>query len=67
MNIDSTLLALIVPIVLIQLALIIVGLHDLMRPDRQVRGDSKVLWGIVIVVINLFGPMAYFLAGRKEA
>ena len=67
MNIDSTLLLLIVPILLIQLGLLIWGLYDLTRPGRHVKGDSKVLWGIVIVFINILGPILYFLVGREEA
>jgi hypothetical protein len=64
---DSTLLLLIVPILVIQLGLLIWGLYDLTRPGRHVKGDSKVLWGIVIVFINILGPILYFLVGREEA
>ena len=63
---DSTLLLLLVPVVLIQLLLLIWGLYDLTRPGRRVRGDSKVLWGLVIVFINIVGPVVYFLFGREE-
>lgn len=66
MNIDSTLLLLLIPIILIQLGLLIWGLYDLTRPNRKVRGDSKVLWGIVIIFINILGPIVYFLFGREE-
>ena len=67
MNIDSTLLLLIVPILLIQVGLLIWGLYDLTRPGRHVKGDSKVLWAIVIIFINIIGPILYFLVGRDEA
>jgi hypothetical protein len=60
------LLLLLVPVVLIQLLLLIWGLYDLTRPGRRVRGDSKVLWGLVIVFINIVGPVVYFLFGREE-
>ena len=66
-NIDSTLLLLIVPIVVIQLGLLIWGLYDLTRPDRRVKGDSKVVWALVIIFINIIGPIVYFLFGREEA
>jgi hypothetical protein len=65
--IDSQLLMLIVPILLIQLGLIVLALRDLLRPERQVRGDSKLLWGVVIVIVNLIGPLLYFAVGRREA
>ncbi len=67
MNVDSTLLLVITPLVLIQIGLMIWGLYDLTRPERSVRGNSKVLWALVIIFINLIGPVVYFLFGREEA
>jgi hypothetical protein len=66
-NVDSTLLLLITPILVIQLGLLIVGLYDLTRPGRRVRGDLKVVWAIVIIFVNILGPILYFLIGREEA
>jgi hypothetical protein len=66
MVIDSQLLLLIVPILLVQLALIVLALRDLLRPERQVRGDSKLLWGVIIVIVNLVGPLLYFAVGRRD-
>jgi hypothetical protein len=63
---DTQLLLLIVPILLIQVGLIILALRDLLRPDREVRGDSKLLWGIIIVFVSLLGPLLYFAVGRRE-
>ena len=65
--IEPTLLLLVVPLLVIQLGLLIWGLYDLTRPGRKVKGDSKVLWAIVIIVINIVGPLVYFLFGRDEA
>jgi hypothetical protein len=42
-------------------------LHDLLKTERRVRGNSKLLWGIVIVFISLLGPIIYLAAGRDEA
>jgi len=58
---------LLTPLILIQLGLLVLALRDLLRPERQVRGDSKLMWGIIIVVINLIGPILYFAVGRREA
>jgi hypothetical protein len=58
-------LALVLPIVAIQIALIVLALRDLMRPDRRVIGGNKLVWGIVIVALELVGPVVYFLAGRE--
>lgn len=67
MNIDSTLLLLIAPIVVIQIGLLIWGLYDLTRPGRRVRGGNKVIWALVMIFINILGPILYILFGREEA
>jgi hypothetical protein len=67
LNVDSTLLLLIVPILAIQIGLLVWGLYDLTRPGRHVKGDSKVLWAIVIIFVNILGPILYFFIGREEA
>jgi len=59
-------LALLAPIVIIQLGLMIAALYDLEKPDRVVRGGSKLVWGVIIVFANVIGPIVYFVAGREE-
>jgi hypothetical protein len=44
-----------------------VGLYDLTRPERQVKGGSKLVWGVVIVLGELIGPLVYFFFGREDA
>ena len=61
-----SLLPILLPIVAIQLTLIVVALRDLLRPDRKVRGGSKLAWGLVIVLFSLLGPIVYLTAGRLE-
>jgi hypothetical protein len=58
-------LAIVLPLLLIQLALIAIALRDLVQPERRVRGNSKALWAIVIVVGELLGPLLYFFVGRE--
>ena len=60
-------IALLVPIVVIQLGLMIAALLDLEREDRRVRGGNKVVWALIIVLVNLVGPILYFVAGREES
>ena len=60
-------IALLIPIVVIQLGLMIAALVDLERDERQVRGGSKLVWAIVIVFVNILGPILYFVAGREES
>jgi hypothetical protein len=62
---ESTILLLILPIVILEIALIVFALRDLVRPERRVRGDSKLLWGIVIVLFQIIGPILYFVVGRE--
>lgn len=59
--------ALLVPIIVIQIGLMIAALIDLERDERRVRGGNKLVWALVIVFVNLLGPIVYFVAGREEA
>jgi hypothetical protein len=60
-------IALVAPIVVIQLGLMIAALIDLERDERRVRGGSKLVWALVIVFVNVIGPILYFVAGREES
>ena len=64
--VDTTVVAIVAPLVLLQLGLVVLALRDLIRPERRVRGPSKLLWGVIIVVGELLGPIVYFLFGRQE-
>jgi len=59
-------LPLIIPLVVLQLALMAVGLFDLTRSDRRVKGGNKLVWGLVIAFVQFFGPLVYFLFGRED-
>jgi hypothetical protein len=60
-------IALVAPIIVIQLGLMIAALIDLERDERRVRGGSKLVWAVVIVFVNVVGPILYFVAGREES
>jgi hypothetical protein len=60
------LIAILAPLIILQLALMAVGLYDLTRPERRVMGGSKVVWAIIIVLGELLGPLVYFLFGRED-
>jgi hypothetical protein len=55
-----------IPLIVLQLALMATGLYDLTRPERQVKGGNKLIWGAVIVLGQLLGPLVYFLFGRED-
>jgi len=59
-------LPLLVPIIILQLVLVAVGLFDLSRPERRVKGGNKVVWALVITFGQMIGPLTYFLIGREE-
>lgn len=63
-----SLLPIFIPITLIELALMIAALVDLVRrPAEGVKGRNKWIWAAVIVLINIIGPIVYFIVGREEA
>ncbi len=53
-----------IPILLIQFGLMIVALYDLIQRERT-RGP-KWLWVLIIVLVNLIGPIIYFVLGRED-
>ncbi len=63
----SELLPVVIPLVVVQIALMVLALRDLIRPERQVLGGSKVLWALIIILGELIGPLVYFVVGRKES
>lgn len=55
---------LIAPLFVIQLILVVVALIDLVRIPYT--NGPKWVWALVIVVLNLAGPIVYFIFGRKN-
>ncbi len=62
----GALLPLLLPLIALQVVLLVVGLYDLTRPDRRVKGDNKIVWALIIIFVSTIGPILYFLAGREE-
>jgi Phospholipase_D-nuclease N-terminal len=58
------LLPLLIPVLVIQLFLLVFALVDLAK-QRATRGP-KWVWAVVIIFINIIGPILYFVLGRKE-
>ncbi len=65
-GLDPTILLLIIPLFVLQLGLMLVAVVDLLRDQRRVRGGNKGVWAVIIVFINVIGPILYFLVGREE-
>jgi hypothetical protein len=53
-----------IPLLLLQLVLIVVGLNDLSK--RQKTRGPKWIWVLLIVLGQLWGPVVYFIFGRGE-
>ena len=54
-----------IPVILIQLGLLIAALVDLSKQTTHTRGP-KWAWVLVILFVNLIGPIIYFVAARKD-
>ena len=63
----SQVLLIAVPIIVIQISLLLFAVVDLLGEERRVRGGSKGVWALVIVFVNIIGPLAYFFFGRDES
>jgi DMSO reductase anchor subunit len=60
----QSILPFLIPLVILQLVLVVVGLIDLLK-RRKTRG-SKWLWVILILFGEIWGPVVYFIFGRGE-
>ena len=56
---------LLVPLILLELGLLIWALVDCLKRER-VKGGNKIVWILVIVLVNFIGPILYLLLGREE-
>ncbi|ETI67896.1 PLD nuclease N-terminal domain-containing protein [Neobacillus vireti] len=52
------------PIAIIQLILLITAIIDLVRIERT--NGPKWLWALIILFINIIGPILYFVIGRRS-
>ncbi|CAN7361224.1 PLD nuclease N-terminal domain-containing protein [Rossellomorea sp. LjRoot5] len=55
---------LIAPVIVIQLILMIVALIDVFRIKST--NGPKWLWVLIIIFINIVGPVIYFIFGRRQ-
>ena len=53
-----------IPVVIVQLILLVVALLDLLKREKT-RGP-KWVWALVILFVNLLGPIIYFVFGRDN-
>jgi len=66
MHLTGQLLALLLPLALLELLLVVFALVDVLRREpARVRG-SKIAWVLIILLISTLGPICYLIIGRKE-
>ncbi len=58
------LIPLLIPLFVIQLGLMIAALVDLVK--REKTKGPKWMWVVIIVFVNMIGPIIYFVVGREE-
>ncbi|MCL2149807.1 MAG: PLDc N-terminal domain-containing protein [Dehalococcoidia bacterium] len=61
----AKLLPLLIPLALIEIGLMVWAVIDIAQ-RRHVTGGNKVVWILVVVIINFMGPLAYFIFGRRD-
>jgi hypothetical protein len=61
----TTLFIALIPVIILEFGLLIWALLDVIKRP-YVTGGNKIVWILVIVLVNLIGPILYFLVGRKE-
>lgn len=61
----SEMLPFLIPLGVIQLGLMVFALVDLARRE-VVKGGRKWPWVLVIVLLDIFGPIMYLLIGREQ-
>ncbi len=54
-----------IPVALIQIGLMVAALLDVLRRPST-RLLSRNWWIVIIVLVNIVGPVFYFVAGREE-
>jgi len=66
-DIDPEMLRLIIivsiPLVIVSLILMIAALVNLFK--KQITGSDKIIWALIIIFIDLIGPILYFAVGSN--
>jgi len=60
----SELIPFLIPIFLLQIGLIVIALRDLIGRERT--KGPRWAWALVILFVNIIGPIIYLLIGREE-
>lgn len=58
-------LPVLLPLIIVEFILMITALVHVLRHNTY-RFGNKVMWAIIVVVIQFFGPAVYFVLGRGD-
>lgn len=58
-------LPVLLPLVIVELVLMVTALVHVLKHNTY-RFGNKVMWAIIVVVIQIFGPVIYFVCGRGD-
>lgn len=65
MQLFTDYIAVILPLIILQLILLVTAIVHLLKNDRLSQ-SNKIIWALVIVFVNIIGPIIYLIFGRKE-
>jgi hypothetical protein len=55
----------VIPILIVQLVLMLTALFHVLT-HRKYRFGNRVIWVLVVILVNYLGPIIYFTIGRGE-
>jgi len=61
----ENMLPLLIPVAVIQLALMVIALIDLFKREGM-KSNTRLILVFIIMLINTIGPIVYLIAGRKD-
>jgi len=58
---------LLLPVLIVQLILLVAAVISILRKDiPQNRTLDKILWLVIVILVNIIGPILYFAIGSKK-
>ena len=64
-NTIMDMLPFLIPLFLLEIGLLVFALLDVIKRKR-VRGNNKIIWILIIVLVEIIGPIIYLAVGRQE-
>lgn len=58
-------LPIILPLFILQLILLVIAIRHLIS-NENISKENKIIWALVIIFVNIIGPIIYLVFGRKD-